>query len=85
MSKMYEVENWDEVVRPEDKNKRKKLDDMTEEQWIKCLAKYYKKYEEIFGYIPNESDYSCTREVYAEALLQALKEKKEISEYLKNI
>lgn len=62
-----------------------RLDDMTEEQWTKCLAKYYKKYYEIFGYIPNESDYFCTREMYAEALLKAIEEKKELSEYLKNI
>ncbi len=61
----------------------RKLDNLTENEWAKCLAKYYMKYQEIFGYIPDESDYSCTREVYAEALLKALEEKKEISEYLK--
>ena len=61
-----------------------RLNDMTEEQWTKCLSKYYKKYKEIFGYVPNEKDYCCTREIYAEALLRALEEKKEISKYLKN-
>lgn len=61
-----------------------RLDDMTEEQWTKCLSKYYEKYKEIFGYVPNEKDYYCTREIYAEALLKALEEKKDISEYLKN-
>ncbi len=69
----------------DEKPPRIRLDDMTEEQWTKCLAKYYKKYQEIFGYVPDESDYSCTREVYAEALLKAIEEKKEISEYLKEI
>lgn len=62
-----------------------RLDDMTEEQWTKCLEKYHKKYQDIFGYVPNENAYFCTREMYAEALLKSLDEKKEISEYLKGV
>lgn len=44
----------------------------------KILAKYYKKYQEIFGYISNENGYSCTRKVYAEALQKHLKKKRNI-------
>lgn len=66
-------------------NKEQNLNDLTEKQWAKYLEPLYAGYRRNFRYIPNESDYSCTREMYAEALLKSLDEKKEISEYLKGI
>ncbi len=65
----------------DEKPRQVRLSDMTDEQWSNCLIKYHKQYKEIFGYIPDESTYSCTREKYAEVLIKAIKEKKEISEY----
>ena len=41
-----------------------------------------KKYKELFGYIPHQMDYSCTREEYIEALSLAISEQKEIFHYL---
>ena len=41
-----------------------------------------KKYKELFGYIPNQVDYPCTREEYIEALSLAISEQKEIFYFL---
>lgn len=66
-------------------NKEQNLNDFTKEQWTKYLDPLYAGYQRRFGYVPNESDYICTRETYIEALLKAIEEKKEISECLKDI
>lgn len=41
-----------------------------------------KKYKKLFGYIPHQMDYSCTREEYIEALSLAISEQKEIFHFL---
>lgn len=66
-------------------NKKQNLNDCTEEQWTKYLAPLYAGYQRMCRYIPNESDYICTRDMYIEALIKSLEEKKEISQYLKEI
>ncbi len=47
----------------------------------KCIP-YNLKYLELFGYAPFPSDYACTTDEYLEALMKAVEEKKEISNYL---
>lgn len=41
-----------------------------------------KEYKELFGYIPHQMDYSCTREEYLEALSLAISEQKELFYFL---
>lgn len=41
-----------------------------------------KRYKELFGYIPNQMDYPCTREEFVEALTLAIQEQKEIFHFL---
>lgn len=41
-----------------------------------------KKYKALFGYIPCQMDYACTREEYIEALSLAISEQKEIFYFL---
>lgn len=41
-----------------------------------------RQYKELFGYIPLQTDYSCTREEYVEALSLAISEQKEIFYFL---
>lgn len=41
-----------------------------------------KKYKELFGYIPTQADFPCTREKYIEALALAISEQKEIFYFL---
>lgn len=41
-----------------------------------------KQYKELFGYIPLQTDYSCTREEYIDALSLAISEQKEIFYFL---
>lgn len=41
-----------------------------------------KQYKELFGYIPLQTDYSCTREEFLEALSLAISEQKEIFYFL---
>lgn len=40
------------------------------------------KYKMLFGYIPVQSDYDCTREEFIEVLKLAITEEKEIDDYL---
>lgn len=40
------------------------------------------QYKELFGYIPAQSDYACTREEFLEALCNSIETKKEISFFL---
>lgn len=40
------------------------------------------RYKELFGYIPLQTSYSCTREEYIEALSLAISEQKEIFHFL---
>ena len=56
--------------------------EMKETLWIEQLKSYQRRYYYMFGYTPDERDYICTRDIYASALLRALEEKKELSEYL---
>ncbi len=58
-------------------------EDLTKSEWLEALEIYHKQYKEIFGYIPCIDDFSCTRTEYNIALLKAIKEQKEITEYLK--
>lgn len=39
-------------------------------------------YKELFGYIPVQSEYVCTREEFLEALEKSILEKKDIINYL---
>lgn len=40
------------------------------------------EYKRLFGYIPSQCDFSCTREEFIEALNLAIIDKKEIFYYL---
>lgn len=40
------------------------------------------KYKELFGYIPHQMDYPCTREEYIKALSLAISEQKEVFYFL---
>ena len=55
---------------------------MDEYQFFAQLRPFNIKYREIFGYIPNISDYSCNRDEYLEALKKSIENKVEISEYI---
>ena len=57
------------IILPKDcffneKPNRIRLDDMTEEQWTKCLSKYYKKYKEKNKKFDCRSTYWCVAWVY---------------------
>lgn len=41
------------------------------------------EYRKLFGYVPCKDDYVCTQEDYIEALKNAIKDKKELSDYIK--
>lgn len=41
-----------------------------------------KQYKELFGTIPHQGQFSCTREEYLEALALAIQEKKVINYFL---
>lgn len=41
-----------------------------------------KQYKQLFGYIPHQMDFSCTREEYIEALSSAINEQREIVYFL---
>ena len=43
---------------------------------------FNKQYKELFGAIPHQGQFSCTREEYLEALALAVSEKKEICYFL---
>lgn len=43
---------------------------------------FNKKYKELFGYIPHQMDFNCTREEYLEALSLAISEQKELLHFL---
>ena len=40
-------------------------------------------YRELFGYVPCKEDYICTRDEYYTALVKAVDDKKDLSEYVK--
>jgi len=44
----------------------------------KCRS-YNIQYREIFGYVPCRDDYSCSQDEYFNALLEAIKTKRELS------
>lgn len=47
----------------------------------KCLP-LNKEYKELFGYIPHQMDFNCTREEYLKALSLAISEQKELFHFL---
>ncbi|MCI5700028.1 MAG: hypothetical protein MR308_06535 [Lachnospiraceae bacterium] len=55
------------------------MDDRIFKDSIKTFNIEYKK---IFGYIPCIENYSCGQNEYRNALMRAIQEKKELSEYL---
>lgn len=44
-----------------------------------------KAYKELFGYIPNQFDFNCSREEYLNALEKSVLDKKRIEYYLEQI
>ncbi len=63
----------------------KALDNMTEEVWLENWEPFIEKYINMFGNLPPMNNFHCSRSKYTHALLKSLEEKKEISEYLKEI
>lgn len=40
------------------------------------------RYKELFGFIPVQTDYDCTREEFLQALEKSIQEKNQIDHYL---
>ena len=59
------------------------LDNMPEEVWYEQWQRFIRPYVCMFGKLPPMSDFDCTRSEFSHALVKAISEKKEISEYLK--
>lgn len=55
---------------------------MTTKEFNEIVRDNNKLYRSIFGYIPSIKNYSCTREEYIENLKKAVREKREIHNYL---
>ena len=55
---------------------------MKPKEFSEATREYNKQYRALFGYIPSIRDYSCTQEEYIAALVSAIKDKRELSEYL---
>ena len=55
------------------------MDDKIFKKSIRIINIEYKK---IFGYIPCIENFSCNQDEYRNALMKAIQEKKELSEYL---
>lgn len=63
----------------------KELDNMSEDIWFENWEPFIEKYISLFGSLPSINNFYCSRSEYTYALLKAIEEKKELSEYLKNI
>jgi len=55
---------------------------MKPKEFSDATREYNKIYRALFGYIPSIGAYSCTQEAYITALANAVKDKKEICNYL---
>lgn len=55
---------------------------MKPKEFSDAIREYNKQYRELFGYIPSIKDYSCTQEAYINALAYAVRDKKELYNYL---
>lgn len=58
------------------------LDNMTEDVWLENWQPFIEKYINIFGSLPSMNDFNCSRSEYTHALIRAIEERKELSEYL---
>ena len=58
---------------------------MEKAKFDKMCAPYNKKFEKLFGYIPDIKDYVCPQEVFFAALRQSVSDKRDIvSQYEKS-
>lgn len=55
---------------------------MKPKEFSDATREYNKLYRALFGYIPSIRDYSCTQEEYITALVNAVRDKKELYNYL---
>lgn len=55
---------------------------MKPKEFNDATREYNKLYRALFGYIPSIRNYSCTQDEYIAALVNAVKEKKELYNYL---
>lgn len=55
---------------------------MQDKEFNVILRKLNFKYKEVFDYIPQITDYSCSREEYIKALNSAINSKKDISMFI---
>lgn len=55
---------------------------MKPKEFSDATREYNKQYRVLFGYIPSIRDYSCTQEEYITALVNAVRDKKELYNYL---
>ncbi len=51
-------------------------------EFVLKLRPYNKRYKAIFGYVPCDDDYACSREEYFNALLEAIETKQDISNFI---
>lgn len=55
---------------------------MKPKELSEATREYNKQYRALFGYIPSIRDYSCTQEAYIAALADAIRDQKELYNYL---
>lgn len=55
---------------------------MKPKEFSDATREYNKLYHALFGYIPSIRDYSCTQEEYITSLVNAVRDKKELYNYL---
>lgn len=55
---------------------------MKPKEFSDATREYNKLYRALFGYIPSIRDYSCTQEEYITSLVNAVRDKKELYNYL---
>lgn len=55
---------------------------MKPKEFCDATREYNKQYRALFGYIPSIRDYSCTQEMYIAALADAIRDQKELCNYL---
>lgn len=55
---------------------------MKPKEFSEATREYNKQYRALFGYIPSIRDYSCTQEAYITALTDAVKNEKELYNFL---
>ena len=55
---------------------------MKPKEFSDATREYNKQYRALFGYIPSIRDYSCTQEAYIAALVDSIRDQKELCNYL---